>query len=196
MPVAARRLPSWVWVTGLTAGALAGVAVLTVQADRGPHPTAAAVRPGATASAAPGAEASPSPKPSAAPARTGVPKGSGSGRRIVYDLSDHRVWLVDADDTARRTFTVWPGTVEPGPGTYTISVRKAATTGSDGVEIEHIIYFSVVSGVNIAFSNAVDGSSPPPAAEGARTGGIRMPTADGAALWAFGDLGTKVRVVE
>ncbi|MEU1183533.1 L,D-transpeptidase [Streptomyces sp. NPDC005820] len=190
------RLPSSIWVTGLTVGAIAAVGVLTVQAERGPHPTAAAVRPGASASAAPGAKASASPKASAAPAATEVPEASGTGRRIVYDLSDHRVWLVDADDTARRTFTVWPGTVAPVPGTYTISVRKDTTTGSDGVEIEHIIYFSVVSGVNIAFSNAVDGASPPPATAGAKTGGIRMPKADGSALWAFGDLGTKVRVVE
>ncbi|WP_460066740.1 hypothetical protein [Streptomyces sp. YKOK-I1] len=195
MPVPA-RLPSWIWVTGLTVGAIAAVGALTVQAERGPHPTAAAVRPSASASAAPGAKASATPKASASPAATGVPESSGTGRRIVYDLSDHRVWLVDADDTSRRTFTVWPGTVAPVPGTYTISVRKDATTGSDGVAIEHVIYFSVVSGVNIAFSNAVDGASPPPAAADAKTGGIRMPKADGAALWAFGDLGTKVRVVE
>ncbi|MFJ8107262.1 L,D-transpeptidase [Streptomyces sp. NPDC096132] len=198
MPVPARRLPSWVWVTGLTAGAIAAVGVLTVKAEQGPHPTAAAVRPSASASASAGADAKPSasPKTSPAPSKTDVPDASGTGRRVVYDLSDHRVWLVDADDTARRTFTVWPGTVAPAPGTYTISVRKDATTGSDGVKIEHIIYFSVVSGVNIAFSNAVDGSSPPPAAAGTQTGGIRMAEADGAALWAFGDLGTKVRVVE
>jgi hypothetical protein len=196
--VPARRLPSWVWVTGLTAGAVAAVVVLTVQADRGPHPTASAVRPSASASASKGSDAGPSasPRSSASPGATEVPKASGTGRRVVYDLSSRRVWLVDADDTARRTFTVWPGTVDPVPGTYTVSVRKDATTGSDGVQIEHIIYFSVVSGVNIAFSNAVDGSSPPPAATGAQTGGIRMAKADGAALWAFGDLGTKVRVVE
>ena len=194
----ARRLPSWVWVTGLTAGAVAAVVVLTVQAERGPHPMASAARSSASASASdkPGGKASPSPKASASPSGTEVPKASGTGRRVVYDLSARRVWLVDADDTARRTFTVWPGTVDPVPGSYTVSVRKDATTGSDGVKIEHIVYFSVVSGVNIAFSNAVDGSSPPPAAAGAQTGGIRMAKADGAALWAFGDLGTKVRVVD
>ncbi|MER5432621.1 hypothetical protein [Streptomyces sp. NPDC002588] len=194
MPVPARRLPSWVWVTGLTAGAIAAVAVLTVKAEQGPHPTASASRPNASASASPRPSATPKASPSAV--KTDVPEASGSGRRIVYDLSDRRVWLVDADDTSRRTFTVWPGTVHPAPGSYTVSVRKDATTGSDGVAIEHIIYFSVVSGVNIAFSNAVDGSSPPPAASGAQTGGIRMPKDDGSALWAFGDLGTKVRVVE
>lgn len=187
----ARRLPSWAWVTGLTAGAIVVVGALTVRADKGPHPTATAAKPSAAASADAKPSASPTPTPKAEP----VPDGSGTGRRIVYSLGRDRVWLVDADDAARRTFTVWPGTVDPASGSYTVSLRKDATTGSDGVQIEHIIYFSAKSGVNIAFSNAVDGSSPPPAS-GARTGGIRMPKADGAALWAFGATGTNVRVVE
>ncbi len=181
----ARRLPSWVWVTGLTAGAVAAVAVLAVRADNGPHPTATAARPSASASAHPKPRAS-------APAK--VPDGSGTGRRIVYSLGQKRVWLVDASDAARRTFAVWPGTVSPDPGTYTVSMRREATTGSDGVRIEHIVYFTAKSGISIAFSNAVDGSSPPPAS-GKQTGGIRMRTADGTALWSFGSVGTKVAVV-
>ncbi len=190
----ARRLPSWVWVTGLTAGAIAAVVALTAQAESGPHPTASAVKsPHASASA--GAKPSAAPKPSA-PSQARVPEKSGAGRRVVYSLGQHRVWLVDADDTARRTFAVWPGTVNPAVGSYTVSVRKDAVTGSDGVAIEHVVYFSAASGVNIAFSNAVDGSSPPPAAAGAQTGGIRMAKADGTALWAFGETGTKVRVVD
>jgi hypothetical protein len=183
------RLPSWAWVTGLTVGAIVAVAVLAVKADGGPHPTATAARPGASK---PSASASVSPKESAPPA---VPSDSGTGRRIVYSVGEHRVWLVDASDAARRTFTVWAGTVSPDPGTYSVYTRKDATTGSDGVQIEHIIYFTAKSGINIAFSNAVDGSSPPPAS-GTRTGGIRMPKADGAALWAFGTEGTQVRVVK
>ncbi|OQR58900.1 hypothetical protein B6E66_37225 [Streptomyces maremycinicus] len=194
MPVPARRLPSWVWVTGLTAGAIAAVVFLTAQAEQGPHPTASAAKPSASAPA--GTPPSASPKLSATPKTAEVPGSSGTGRRIVYSLGQHRVWLVDADDTARRTFTVWPGTVDPAVGSFTVSLRKDATTGSDGVAIEHIVYFSATSGVNIAFSNAVDGSSPPPAAAGTRTGGIRMAKADGTALWAFGETGTKVRVVE
>ncbi|MFD9002067.1 hypothetical protein ACFV0T_14005 [Streptomyces sp. NPDC059582] len=186
MPVPARWLPSWAWVTGLTAGAIAVVTVLAVQADQGSRPTASASpRPSVSASA------HPTPRPTKTAA---VPDGSGTGRRIVYSLGQRRVWLVDASDATRRTFTVWPGTVSPAAGKYTVSTRKDATTGSDGVQIEHIMYFAAASGVNIAFSNAVDGSSPPPAS-GARTGGIRMPKADGAALWAFGATGTKVTVV-
>ncbi|WP_037669856.1 L,D-transpeptidase [Streptomyces griseus] len=185
------RLPSWAWVTGLTAGAIVAVVFLAVQADGGPHPKATAAHPSASKPAATGS-AAPKDK-DAGPAA--VPADSGTGRRIVYSLAQHRVWLVDASDTPRRTFTVWAGTVSPDPGSYSVYTRRDATTGSDGVKIEHIIYFTAKSGINIAFSNAVDGSSPPPAS-GTRTGGIRMPKADGAALWAFGTEGTKVRVVK
>ncbi|MFJ5264417.1 hypothetical protein ACIQAC_28550 [Streptomyces sp. NPDC088387] len=189
MSVPARRLPSWAWVSGLTVGAIAAVAVLAVQADEGSRPTGATSRPSASA------PASAKPTPSK-PASVAVPDGSGTGRRIVYALGERRVWLVDASDAARRTFAVWPGTVDPEPGSYTIGQRTEATTGSDGVEIENIMYFAVSSGVNIAFSSALDGSSPPPAAPGTQTGGVRMKTADSAALWTFGTAGTTVTVVE
>ncbi|MFD4508311.1 hypothetical protein [Streptomyces sp. NPDC058457] len=189
--MAARLLPSWVWVSGLTAGATVAVVLLALQADKGPHPTAAAVRPSASASAS--AHASASPAPAKDPA---VPAASGTGRRIVYSLGAKRVWTVDASGKATRTFTVWPGTVSPDPGSYTISKTLASTTGSDGVQIEHILYFAAKSGLSIAFSNAVDGSSPAPAA-GKQTSGIRMPKADGTALWTFGtEPDTKVTVVK
>ncbi|GHI06971.1 hypothetical protein AQI88_34390 [Streptomyces cellostaticus] len=187
----AARLPSWTWVSGLTAGATAAVIALAVQAEHGPHPTAATARPGASASASAGAHASASPKPSGPPA---LPQLSGTGRRIVYSVAAQRVWLVDATGKATRTFTVWPGTVSPQPGRYSVIKRAAGLKGSDGVQIEHVMYFTVVSGVNIAFSNALDGASPPPA-NGLKTGGIRLHKEDGAALWAFGDLNTGVTVV-
>ncbi|MET9774836.1 hypothetical protein ABZ023_11310 [Streptomyces sp. NPDC006367] len=184
------RLPSWAWVTGLTAGAVVVVTGLAVQADGGPHPTAAAVRPAASGTG----DAKPSPQETAAP--PAVPDGSGTGRRIVYSLGQKRVWLVDASDTTRRSFTVWPGTVSPDPGSYTIGSRTEATTGSDGVQVENIVYFALADGISVGFSNAVDGSSPPPPASGARTGGVRLHKADGAALWAFGIKGTTVVVVK
>ncbi|MFF8944400.1 hypothetical protein ACF1A5_19440 [Streptomyces sp. NPDC014864] len=185
------RIPSWAWVGGLTVGAVAAVVVLAVQADHGPHPTAGTARPSASASA--GARPSATPRKPAPPA---VPPGTGTGRRIVYSVGQHRVWLVDASDSPSRTFTVWPGTVDPDPGTYAVSHRLAATTGSDGVQVEHIVYFAAKSGVSVAFSNAVDGSSPPPPAAGKQTGGIRMPKPDGTALWTFTSAPTKVTVVK
>lgn len=178
-----------VWVTALTVGATAVVVALAVQADKGAKPTATTTPPSASASA------TPKPTESAKPAR--VPDGSGTGRRIVYSLGQQRVWLVDASDAARRTFAVWPGTVDPDPGSYEVGQRtEDPITGSDGVEIEHVVYFTAKSGVNIAFSNAMDGSSPPPPEAGAQTGGIRMKTGDGSALWTFGTAGTTVTVVE
>ncbi|AZP18521.1 hypothetical protein EJC51_21985 [Streptomyces aquilus] len=185
-----RAVPaSKVWVTGLTVGAIAVVAALAVQADKGAKPEATSVRPTATASASPSAGAK-------KPAATAVPDDSGTGRRIVYSLGEKRVWLVDASDAARRTFAVWPGTVAPDPGNYTVGTRSGdPITGSDGVKIEHVVYFAAKSGKNIAFSNAVDGSSPPPPAAGIQTGGIRMKKADGSALWTFGETGTTVVVV-
>nr|WP_208032777.1 hypothetical protein [Streptomyces cyanogenus] len=188
-PVAA-RLPSWAWVTGLTAGATAVVVALAVQADHGPRPTAAVARPGASASASPHATLSPK-----APSVPALPDRSGEGRRIVYSLAAKRVWLVDATGKATRTFTVWPGTVSPQPGRYSITLRTQSLKGSDGVEIEHVMYFTKVDGVNVAFSNALDGASPPPA-NGQKLGGIRLHKEDGAALWSFGDQGTRVAVVD
>ncbi|MFE0803014.1 hypothetical protein [Streptomyces sp. NPDC058812] len=183
------RLPSWAWVSGLTVGAIAAVSVLAVQADQGPHPTAAAAEPSPSASA----DAHPTPKETA-PAR--VPDGSGTGRRVVYSVGQDRVWLVDASDAARRSFAVWPGTVDPDPGEYSVGTRREdPTTGSDGIQVEQIMYFAQEDGVWVAFSNAVDGSSPPPAAADAKTGGIRLPKADGDALWEFATSGTKVTVV-
>ena len=91
---------------------------------------------------------------------------------------------------------MWPGTVAPDPGSYAIGTRNEATTGSDGVPVEHIMYFAQKSGVFVAFSNAVDGSSPPPPDPGAQTGGIRVAKQDGKALWTFGTAGTTVYVVQ
>lgn len=187
--MAARRLPSSVWVTGLTVGALAVVVLLAVKAEQGPQPHAtAAAKPSASVSAKPSA------KPSQA-AEAAVPDGSGTGRRVVYSLGQKRVWLVDASEQSRRTFVVWPGSVSPEPGRYSVGQRDEARTGSDGVAIEHVMFFATGSGLSIAFSNAVDGASPQPAS-GVRTGGIRMSKADGTALWAFGETGTAVTVVK
>ncbi|GGU89261.1 L,D-transpeptidase [Streptomyces filipinensis] len=186
----AARLPSWAWVTGLTAGATAAVVALAVQADHGPHPTAAVVKPSPSASANTRTPATPT-----TPSVPALPDASGTGRRIVYSLGDKRVWLVDATGRAIRTFTVWPGSVSPRPGRYSVTLRIQSLKGSDGVEIEHVMYFTKADGVNIAFSNALDGSSPPPAADGRKLGGIRLHKEDGAALWSFGDTNTRVTVV-
>ncbi|MER6995740.1 hypothetical protein [Streptomyces sp. NPDC000410] len=164
--------------------------MLAVQASHAtpPRPTDDKARP----SSSPGAERSTKPRQ---PAPVAIPADSGQGRRMVYSLGQQRVWLVDANNGAQRSFTVWPGTLSPAKGSYAVSFRRDKGIGSDGVEIENIVYFATKSGVSIGFSQAVDGSSPKPA-PGAQTGGIRLRPADGDAVWTFGTAGTTVTVVD
>ncbi|MFF4245889.1 hypothetical protein ACFYY2_15630 [Streptomyces sp. NPDC001822] len=180
--MATRRISSGVWIVVLLAAALATVSFLSVQASRN-------IPEKGTVSADP--KPTPKPRPSAVkPKIYPVPENSGTGRRVVYSLSQKRVWLVSESESTARTFTVWPGNVAPAVGKYPVAFRRAEGTGSDGVRIQHAVYF----GARSAFSHAVDGASPAP--DGTlKTGAIRESVADGTALWNFATKGTLVRVV-
>ncbi|NGO69449.1 hypothetical protein [Streptomyces boncukensis] len=180
-----------VFVTGLTAAALAVIAFFAFQAsaaqDRAGKPRASASE-----------SASPS-KDSSAQKRKdnkALPARSGSGPRVVYALERRRVWLVGRSGTVQRTFRVVPSSVSPSPGTYQVSSRTARVIGSDGVPIEHVVRFTSVAGTTIGFSAAVDGSMPDPNADpGRKTGGVREKRKDGSAMWKFATIGTNVVVV-
>ncbi|WP_189886823.1 hypothetical protein [Streptomyces xantholiticus] len=177
-------------VAGLTAAALAVVGFLAYQASANVPDNLASKRPSAGPSAtAPGATPSAEPEDLLV-----VPADSGTGMRVVYALGDRRVWLVDANERAQRSFGVMPSTVSPKPGSYAVTSRSGSVSGSDGVPIEHVVRFASVDGVTVGFSAAVDGSmaSPDPTQ---KTGGVRMKRADGDALWVFATIGSKVVVV-
>ncbi|MFF4014292.1 hypothetical protein [Streptomyces sp. NPDC001843] len=179
-----RKVPAGAWITGLLVGALAAVLVLSLQARKNIPAGGLA----AGASAAPSVKASHPAAPKAPEHK--VPAGSGTGRRVVYSVGQKRVWLVGADGKSQRTFAVWPGTVTPSKGAYSVTFRRETGTGSDGVRIENAVYFGAAN----AFSNAVDGSSPSPDPS-LRTGAIRERAADGKAMWDFAAKGTPVQVV-
>jgi hypothetical protein len=174
-------------VAGLTAAAVAAVGFLafrasaTVPAGFGAEPRASS---SPTASKAPRDEHHP----------TALPAGSGAGERVVYSVDDDRVWLVGTGDEVRRTFRVTPGTVDPAPGTYAVTSRSSAVTGTDGVPVEHVVRFTSVDGVSIGFSAAVGPATRTPGPS-ARTGGIRESRADGDAMWRFATIGRKVVVI-
>lgn len=175
-------------VTALTTAALAVVGVLAWQASAAPDHL-----PAARPSASPSPHGAP-PPPSAAAKAAELPARSGTGRRVVYSLSGHRVWLVNADGEAAKTFEVAPGTVSPVPGTYRVTGHSAALTGSDGVQVDHVVYFAVFQSVSVAFDAAADGSFPTPDPT-KRTGAIREHVADAGAMWSFAPVGTTVVVV-
>ncbi|MFF2132980.1 hypothetical protein ACFVW1_48165 [Streptomyces olivochromogenes] len=110
---------------------------------------------------------------------------------MVYSIGQKRVWLVNENGKTLSTFNVWPGTVDPEIGSKKVSYRREKGTGSDGVPIEHAVYFGNTS----AFSHAVDGASPSPNPS-LRSGAIRERITDGTALWKFAKIGTTVCVVK
>ncbi|MFJ5219048.1 hypothetical protein ACIP98_30590 [Streptomyces sp. NPDC088354] len=186
------RIGSGTIVTGLTAAALAAVGVLAVQASS----SATEVAAGGAAVSTDNGSASPSSGASAAPGKKHeLPAASGSGRRVVYSLRQDRVWLVGDAGAVSRTYVVVPGTVDPDPGTYDVTTRSASGTGGDGVPIEHVVRFASVDNVVVGFSAARDGSLPGKPDPSQQTGGIREKRKDGAALWTFATIDTKVVVV-
>ncbi|MFH8802426.1 hypothetical protein ACH4F6_22915 [Streptomyces sp. NPDC017936] len=173
-------------VAGLTAAAVGTIGFLAHQASANAPDAFGAPR--ASASAA----ASKAPRDRRNPAA--LPAGSGTGERVVYSVDDDRVWLVGENGKVRRTFTVTPGSVDPPPGAYVVTSRSRATTGTDGVPVEHVVRFASVGGVVVGFSAAVGGPrrTPDPAV---RTGGIRESRADGDAMWLFATIGERVVVI-
>ncbi|MFH7599035.1 hypothetical protein WDV06_28660 [Streptomyces racemochromogenes] len=180
-------------VAGLTVAAIAAIGFLGYQA----HATAPA-HPAKAAGQAP-AQGQPQPQ---APAQqdaakpAALPAASGTGQRVVYSVSQRRVWLVTEDGKEPKTFTVVPSTVHPAPGSYLVNSRAGTVTGSDGVPIEHVVRFaSSTEGIGIGFSARVDGQLPQPDPS-KKTGGIRMSRADGDAMWAFALYNSKIVVVQ
>ncbi|MEV0037862.1 hypothetical protein ACFRR7_03320 [Streptomyces sp. NPDC056909] len=178
-------------VAGLTAAAIAVVGFLAYQASAN-VPDETLGKPATAPSASP-------PASGGAPAQKkknslAIPADSGTGARVVYALAQRRVWLVNQNEQATRSFAVMPSTVSPLPGSYRVTSRSGAVTGSDGVRVEHVVRFTTVNDVSIGFSAAVDGtvSSPDPTL---KTGGVRMKVADGNAVWTFATVGSVVVVV-
>jgi hypothetical protein len=176
-------------VAGLTVAAVAAVSFLAYQASANvpdnlgkPH-----------TNASPKASASKAPRNKKNPAA--LPAQSGAGERVVYSIDDDRVWLVAANNKVQRTFKVTPGTVDPAVGSYAVTTRANAVTGSDGVQIEHVVRFTLVDGVAIGFSAALNGSTAAPDSS-MKLGGIRESRADGRAMWEFATIGVKVVVIQ
>jgi hypothetical protein len=177
-------------VAGLTAAALATVGYLAHQAAE-----AVPAGPGRAARTGTVPEAGTSKAPQVRKDPTALPSGSGEGARVVYSLQGDRVWLVGVNGKVARTFEVDPSAVDPAPGSYSVTSRSNAVTGSDGIPVEHVVRFTSVDGVVIGFSAAVDGSTAAPHDPKVPTGGIRQSRADGAAMWTFATIGRKVVVV-
>jgi L,D-transpeptidase-like protein len=161
----------------------------------------------AATSQAPPPSISSAPVPSApapaAPDPTALPAESGSGRRIVFDQSAQRIWLVGRAGRAQRTY-LGSGSVTDNlhPGTYAVYSRSRWAVGVDDSGVmEYFVRFTQgPAGAAIGFhtiptKNGVPLQSARQLGTPQSHGCIRQRTTDAIALWDFAPVGTTVVVV-
>jgi L,D-transpeptidase-like protein len=147
-------------------------------------------------------QAAPQSSEPAAPATPPVPADSGEGRRVVFDQSDQRVWLVDEGEAVARTYLV-SGSLSDNldPGTYAVYSRSERAWGvDDSGTMRYFVRFTEGdAGAAIGFHDIpVDDGSPVQSVAQLGTpqshGCIRQDRADAVALWDFAPVGTEVDV--
>jgi lipoprotein-anchoring transpeptidase ErfK/SrfK len=143
------------------------------------------------------------PVASAAPDPKELPADSGSGKRIVFDQSAQRVWLVGRDGAVERTY-LGSGSVVHNldPGTYAVYSRSRWAVGVDdsGVMQYFVRFTKGPGGAAIGFHTIPTKQGVPlQSADQLGTpqshGCIRQRTKDAIALWDFAPVGTRVVVV-
>lgn len=144
--------------------------------------------------------ADPNAKP---PAAAPLPSDSGTGKRVVFDITAQQVWLVDAANTVARTYKVSGSRYDQLPtGTFTVFSTSRNTTSWHGTEtMEYMVRFYRGERSNIGFHDI-----PLVTATGAEIqslaelgvplsdGCIRQDVVDAEALWDFAPVGTSVVV--
>jgi hypothetical protein len=130
-----------------------------------------------------------------------LPPGSGTGRRIVFDESDQRVWLVREDGSVARTYLV-SGSVHDNldTGTYAVySKSKDAIGVDDSGTMRFMVRFAHGDNAPIGFHDIpVDEGELVQGVDDLGTatshGCIRQARPDAKALWRFAPVGTTVVV--
>ena len=147
----------------------------------------------------------PTPSPSSAgtsePTPSALPAASGTGKRVVFDIGDQRVWLVTAAGGVARTYPV-SGSLSDNlqPGTYAVySTSRWATGVDDSGVMQYFVRFTHGARAAIGFHSV-------PTKDGRLVeqrdqlgtpqshGCIRQWLPDAKALWDFAPVGTKVVV--
>ena len=182
-------------------GYVAGTTTRQTQ-DRAPVPEA-------TDLPAPSVVPAPEPKPaksveSSEPAvSTGLPSRSGVGKRVVFDMSDQRVWLVSAAGKAKRTYPVSGSLTDNlSSGTYEVFSTSINAVGVDNSgTMKYMVRFEHGEKAAIGFHDI-------PIKRGKLVqtrdqlgtprshGCIRQLRRDAKALWDFAPTGTKVVVLD
>ena len=151
-------LGSAVAVTIAIGGAAVGI-LPQLKADPATADTSSALGPAAIETATIDTLVIPEPAPQRRAAAASVtkvaelPAGSGTGRRIVFDQSDQRVWLVDDDSTVERTYLVSGSRFNNlQPGSYTVQSKSRHATAFDSSgTMEYFVRFATGFSAPIGF---------------------------------------------
>lgn len=133
-----------------------------------------------------------------------VPARTGSGRRVVFDMSDQRVWLVRADGTVRRSYLVSGSNVgNLDAGRYAVYSRSLHATGYTGsTTMKYMVRFTTGDEAAIGFHDIPLNASGRPVqgldqlGTATSAGCIRQRTVDARRMWAFAQVGTRVVVID
>jgi len=132
-----------------------------------------------------------------------LPVGSGSGKRVVFDMSEQRVWLVDDKDEVRRTYLVSGSRMgNLGPGRYEVFSRSSQAVSYTYEEtMRFMVRFAHGERASIGFHDIPRNQSGQRVQTRAQLGKalsagcIRQARPDALALWKFAPIGTSVVVV-
>ncbi|SKB08806.1 Lipoprotein-anchoring transpeptidase ErfK/SrfK [Aeromicrobium choanae] len=183
-------------------------ATARVEAAATKQATAKQAAPRATAAAKskPAAKSQPAPKdqPAAKKPAAGPPppQGSGEGRRIVFDQSDQRVWLIEADETVDRTYLVSGSRFDNlQPGSYSVTSRQRHATSFDYTgSMEYFVRFATGWSAPIGFhsipvyNNGKPEQTEEQLGEPLSAGCVRQKKSDAKYLWDWAPDGTPVIV--
>ena len=132
-----------------------------------------------------------------------APPRSGNGRRVVYDMSDQRVWLVGPKDRVQRSYLV-SGSVYDNldAGRYDVYSRSRWAVSFDGQStMEYFVRFTEGDNAAIGFHDIPEDSNGDEVQTADQLGTprshgcIRQRLVDAKAMWRFADIGTDVRVL-
>jgi peptidoglycan hydrolase-like protein with peptidoglycan-binding domain len=143
------------------------------------------------------------PSSSAAPVNAGLPANSGTGRRVVYDRGQQRVWAVEEDGTVVKTHAVSGRIHEPYAGTYSVYSRSLHTYSTDDPDVKwrYMVRFAYgPNGGRIGFHEIPTKFGVPLQSESQLgqplSGGcVRQSTPDAQWMWDWAQVGTKVVVL-
>ena len=182
-------------------GATAQVAPLTPPLPGQPPPDAPPPPPPPSDPPSDEPAPAPAPEPAPAPSYPPLPADSGQGRRIVYSVSEQRVWLVEANEQPSASWLVSGRRGIPKPGTYHVFSRSRWSSASGGrVRMEYMVRFVKTKRLAIGFhAIPVDRNGRPIQSEDElgqprSRGCVRQRHADAEHLWNWAPDGTTVNV--